>query len=376
MVEPERRSKWITHRWPTDLDHSERIRALQETAVLPFYKRYVAGEFRDVWRELAALGDTVWLDPVAADALAVCYETMHRAKTNIEILVGALDAAEYEFRPTVWSPYWRRTQASKEWIESRDEEAQSFLAVAQEPPTNRPGPLRELINADREQLLTNFRKTASSFHEERLGIVRPLVQANPPSWIGKLTSRAGDLPLSLRVWHSTVGGVNLVGRHPELAPPGVECDPLFVAPLRGVVDVCTAWQEDHAGEKERPPFQMPISPPASVKAGNSADGAQYVVTLPSPTLDAVVENEPHGLCFVDYLRLAFEWEVFRVTRICPAVCQHWSIGSKRSCCLSDRREGRGDGFPSTAQPRSGFGGGSRSGGGDRRRYRLLLTRKR
>jgi hypothetical protein len=28
------------------------------------------------------------------------------------------------------------------------------------------------------------------------------------------------------------------------------------------------------------------------------------------TLDAVIENEPHGLGFVDYLRLAFEWGGF------------------------------------------------------------------
>jgi hypothetical protein len=310
VVEPERRSKWITHRWPTDIEHSDRIRGLQETGSLPFYRRYVAGEFREVWRELAALGDAVWLDPVAADAMAVCYETMHRAKTNIEILVGALEVEGYDFRPTVWSPYWRRTQASTEWIESKDEEAQSYLAVAQEPPTNRPGPLREPINAERKQLLVDWTKNANSFHEEWLGIVRPLVPANSPSWIRKLTSRAGDIPLSLMAWHSIVGGANLVGHHPELAPPGVECDPLFVAPLRGVVDVCMVWQEKHAGGKERPPFQMPISPPPSVKAGNSAEGAHYVVTLPSATLDAVVENEPHGLCFVDYLRLAFAWGGF------------------------------------------------------------------
>ncbi len=310
MVEPDRRSKWITHRWPTDIEHSDRIRGLQETGSLPFYKRYVAGEFREVWMELAALGDAVWLDPVAADALAVCYETMHRAKTNIEIVVGALETEGYDFYPTVYSPYWRRTQKSKEWIESKDEESQLILARLQEPLTNRPGPLRELIIAERKQRLAERGRIASSFHEERLGIVRPLVPANSPSWIRKLTSRAGDIPLSLRAWHSTVGGVNLVGHHPELAPPGVECDPLFVAPLRSVVDVCMVWQEDHADAKERPPFQMPISPPRSVKAGISGEGAQYMVTLPSATLDAVIENEPHGLDFVNYLRLAFEWGGF------------------------------------------------------------------
>jgi hypothetical protein len=57
---------------------------------------------------------------------------------------------------------------------------------------------------------------------------------------------------------------------------------------------------------------MPISPPRSLKAGISAEGTHYVMTLPSATLDAVVENEPHGLRFVEYLRLAFEWGGFPV----------------------------------------------------------------
>jgi hypothetical protein len=132
----------------------------------------------------------------------------------------------------------------------------------------------------------------------------------PRGWLRKITAPAGDMPLSLRAWYSTIGCVNLVGRHPEVAPPGVECDPLFVAPIKCAVDACEAWQEDYAGAKERPPFRMPISPPRSVKAGSSAEGDYYVITLPSATLDAVVENEAHGLDFVDYLRLAFEWGGF------------------------------------------------------------------
>jgi hypothetical protein len=62
--------------------------------------------------------------------------------------------------------------------------------------------------------------------------------------------------------------------------------------------------------KSGDPFKMPISPPRGVKAGTSAEGAHYFVTLPNATLDAAIENEPHGLCFVDYLRLAFEWGGF------------------------------------------------------------------
>jgi len=191
VVEPDRRSKWITHRWPTDIEHSDRIRGLQETGSLPFYKRYVAGEFREVWMELAALGDAVWLDPVAADALAVCYETMHRAKTNIEIVVGALETEGYDFYPTVYSPYWRRTQKSKEWIESKDEESQLILCPSTGTTDEPAGAAAGANHCERKQRLAERGRIASSFHEERLGIVRPLVPANSPSWIRKthLTGR-------------------------------------------------------------------------------------------------------------------------------------------------------------------------------------------
>jgi len=313
VVEPERRSEWITHLWPVEVEHSERIQVLQEAGgSLPFYSRYIAGEFREVWMELAALGDAVWLDPIAADVLAVCYETMHRAKTNIEILVGALDAEGYDFHPTVYSPYWRRSQRMKEWVESHDESAQLVVASMQEPLMKLPEPVRSQMNAARKARLPLAMETARAFRDHRLGIVRPFEL--PPGvargWLRKITSPAGDLPLSLRAWYSTIGCVNLVGRHPEIAPPGLECDPLFVAPIKCVVDACEAWQEDYAGAKERPPFRMPISPPRSVKAGSSAEGSHYVITLPSATLEAVIENEPHGLGFVDYLRLAFEWGGF------------------------------------------------------------------
>ena len=313
VVEPERRSEWITHLWPVKVEHSVRIQTLREAAgSLPLYERYVAGDFREAWTELAAMGDAIWQDPVAADALAVCHETMHRAKTNIELLVGALEAEGYEFHLDVYSPYWRRSQKMQEWVESHDKNAQLVVASMQEPLMKLPEPVRSQMNAERKRRLPSAMETARIFRDHRLGIVRPIVPPEMPEtlWLRKITSPAGDLPLSFRAWHSTVGGVNLVGSHPELAPPGVECDPLFVAPLKCVADACDAWQEDHAGEEKRPPFRMPISPPASVKAGINDEQPHYIVTLPSATMDAVVENEPHGLRFVDYLRLAFQWGGF------------------------------------------------------------------
>ncbi len=55
---------------------------------------------------------------------------------------------------------------------------------------------------------------------------------------------------------------------------------------------------------------MPVSPHRSAKAGGDASAPLYVVTLPNTGLDAVIENEGHGLYFVDYLRMAFEWGGF------------------------------------------------------------------
>lgn len=265
-----------------------------------------------MWAELASLCDAIWLDPLAADALAVCYETMQRARTNIEILVDALEAGGYEFRHTVYSPYWRKSKQMQEWVESHYQTSQLVVSSMQEPLMNLPEPVRTQMNADRKSRLPSAMETARAFHDHQFGIVRPFEPpvAIPRGWLRKITAPAGDMPSSLRAWHSSIGCVNLVGLHPELAPPGVECDPLFVAPIKCAVDACEAWQADHVGADERPPFQMPIAPPRSVKAGNSTEGAHCVVTLPSATLDAVIENEPHGLHFVDYLRLAFEWGGF------------------------------------------------------------------
>jgi hypothetical protein len=51
-----------------------------------------------------------------------------------------------------------------------------------------------------------------------------------------------------------------------------------------------------------------IGPDAICKAHRS--GQSYVITLPSVGMDALLENERHGLSFVDYLRLALQWGGF------------------------------------------------------------------
>jgi hypothetical protein len=45
--------------------------------------------------------------------------------------------------------------------------------------------------------------------------------------------------------------------------------------------------------------------------GKSPRGGQsYSMTLPAAGIDAVLENERHGLPFVDYLRLVLDWGGF------------------------------------------------------------------
>jgi hypothetical protein len=311
MATRKRISKILTQDWPPD--HPARIQAIQETAGrLSFHERYVAGEFRNVWTELSALGDAVWYDPVAADALAVAYETMHRAKTNIETLVSRLAAVGFNFQPTAYSPYWRTSRADgamadmfEQFLNEASEERPMLLPSALEPQ-------RETLLARRERQYASMKAQAIAARERRMGIVRPLMAADRVAAIltKRVVTAAGEMPLSLRAWHATIGGVNLVGSHPDLAPPEVECDPLFVAPIQFVLDLCQAWVEDHVDEDDPPPFRMPISPHRSAKAGGDAGAPLYGVTLPNRGADAVLENEGHGLHFVDYLRLAFEWGGF------------------------------------------------------------------
>lgn len=58
---------------------------------MPSYlKRYVAGDYEDVWSELMALGEGVHLPPVLRDAEAVATETMRRVRDNVEMLISRL----------------------------------------------------------------------------------------------------------------------------------------------------------------------------------------------------------------------------------------------------------------------------------------------
>jgi hypothetical protein len=80
-------------------DRAARIELLRKHAggSLPRFDRYMAGEHEQVWKELVDLAADVRQNPVAADALAVAYETMARVHENVRLLVERLNALGYRF---------------------------------------------------------------------------------------------------------------------------------------------------------------------------------------------------------------------------------------------------------------------------------------
>lgn len=117
----------------------------------------------------------------------------------------------------------------------------------------------------------------------------------------ELEEVAGPLPLSLAAFWNIVGAVDLVGMHPDW-PDGL--DPLVVDPPEGAL----AWIEDTYGEEEG---LFAALAPDDLHKDNVSGGDPYGVRLPQPAVDFIFENEPHGLYFVEYLRLAIlKWGGF------------------------------------------------------------------
>ncbi|MEO8028823.1 MAG: hypothetical protein ABI823_20245, partial [Bryobacteraceae bacterium] len=102
-------------------DHAERIAFLRKQAkALPHFDRYLAGEHEKVWRDLVALGAEVRTAAHAADALAVAYETMHRAGQNIRTIVSRLEAMHYRFETEASKHEERRSTAGNALLQFKD----------------------------------------------------------------------------------------------------------------------------------------------------------------------------------------------------------------------------------------------------------------
>jgi len=232
----------------------EKIGLLRSYGPLPYYERYLAGEHRQVWQELGELGAAVREDRYAPDAVAVAHTTMNRVRQNIVTIVERLRELGYAFEA--------ETGAPDKVIPFGEARANLWLNL----PKDRPAPF------------------------------------NPPDYgwanLGRFQRDAGTLPISLRAWYEVVGSVNLLGKHPVLSPGDGSAlsDPLVVLPFKKIL---RDWDHSPAevGVDGTTPFV------AAVARGSH-------ITLPGVGMDAPLEGERHGLPFVEYLRLAFQWGCF------------------------------------------------------------------
>jgi hypothetical protein len=228
---------------PLPADPDERLAALRAHASgrLPLYDRYVAGDHQAVWRELVAQGPAVRADPVAADALAVAGETMRRVAVNIGTVVTRLLEMGYRF--------------------TTPDGCSRPATTAHVPPAPRDS--RDLQ---------------------------------------RLEKAVGALPLSLRVFYDIVGAIDLIGRHPTLAPADgtIPPDPLVVASVAELVSEVGSWDED----------DVVMLAPDDLHKANTSGGDPYAIGVPDENADAVLLNERHDLLFVDYLRLCFRFGGF------------------------------------------------------------------
>lgn len=122
------------------------------------------------------------------------------------------------------------------------------------------------------------------------------------------------VPPSLMAFWQVVGGVDFVwdfgqGRAPPvfgLDLPLDEMDPLAVDSASASI---AAWIEGRSQGDLDTPSRLWLAPDRLRKT-NTGDGDPYGVDLPFRGADPAFDGEPHGLAFVDYLRLALRWGGF------------------------------------------------------------------
>jgi len=217
-----------------------------------YLDRYLAGEHKQVWDELIALGSDVRKPRHLEAAKQVAQETMRRVAANVDALVERLLSIDYIFKEE--DPHWYRA-------------------------------------AERERPRRGTPKASE---------VRARVPPGPEAQqqLRELEELAGPLPLSLAAFYEIVGSVGLMGYHDTIAPDSgghFLPDPLVVLPLDAML------QEIASGYSEG---AITIAPDSFHKA-NFSGGAPYEMKLPDPRADGELLNESRGLFFVDYLRLAF-----------------------------------------------------------------------
>lgn len=214
---------------------------------MSFLERYKSGQHKEVWGELVALEEKVFEPAHHGVAVAVAEETMQRVRQNLETIADRLTVMGFDFTKY---PHG---------------ESLEYSVV---------GPL----------------ETPSEETEEQIETLKLIV---------------GSLPISLEAFWRVVGIVDFVGYLPQWPE---NSDPIVVSSVEDSIIDYKTW--DDMTSKEGEPFRAFIAPDLCHKDDKSG-GMYYNIVLPNASADALLEDTPYDLMFVEYLRFALlEWGGF------------------------------------------------------------------
>ncbi len=216
-----------------------------------YLDRYINGEFEQVWTDLLAQGNAIREEPLFSDAIAVATETMERVRYNISVIISRLDSLGYIFG----------TYPDKK--------------------TKVPG-------------------YTTPHHLPKPEIGQQIIKFEALDGIG-------SIPLSLRMFWTIVGDINLIGYYPHWPK---YTDPLVIYPIDVIKFEHAEWKDAvQAGDIEIGKFGIPLSPDYYHKDCISG-GAPYQIRVPNSNIDAVLEYERSETTFVNYLRICFRFGGF------------------------------------------------------------------
>lgn len=206
-----------------------------------------------VWAELTSLGNDIRNEPLYSDAKAVAFETMMRAKYNVEVLIERLHTLEYQF-----------LYPQEIWI--------------------KPDP--DTI-------------TALDAFEDQYGAL-PLSIRMWYEVVGSLCLMGSHPKLCY------MDSFNSGSSKPFYADPLV-INPIKDPPLPFYADMVY----DYTGEETTdPPYGLWLAPDAVQKANLSGGGPTQII-FPNPAMDApLISEQWDGVLFVRYLQRCFQWGGF------------------------------------------------------------------
>lgn len=162
-----------------------------------------------------------------------------------------------------------------------------------------------------ELIVARLRQNGYEFAHPDLAFVP--ATADAAERLDIIEAKVGVMPISLRIWQEQVGGVCLLGTHPDWARTGyandeaypIYTDPLCVDPLYEIERQVEDWGDLF----EEGEFAFDIAPDLLHKANISGSGPVQI-DVPNLAMDGTVSDTNYNMPLVAYLRNSFKWGGF------------------------------------------------------------------